>query len=180
MRKLLATGLVLVLVMPALVAAQPGPHGSGMGCPWHQSMCKKGAGPGHHGDGLGVGMLLKMGDEINLTDKQRENLEKMQVEFQMQRIDHKAEVEKAELRLRTLMHDEDAAEGEVLRGIDEVTRLKAEMQKKRYMHRKQIRQLLTDEQFDKLKELRKKRMEQSPMGMKKRTMGHGKMQKHGD
>ncbi len=183
MRKALTITLALVLVMPALIAAQPGPHGSrqapGMCGPGHPPMGMHGAGPEQCGDGLRIGMLLKLGDEINLTDAQRESLEKMQVEFRMQQIDLKAEVEKAAVRLRVLMRDDRAAETEVMRAIDEVARLKADKHKMQYTHRKQIRGLLTDQQIDKLKDLRKERREKRCEFKQKQSRGHHEMRRCG-
>lgn len=164
MRKLMSFTLAVLLVASSVSWAQRGPHGGGH--------CDR---PGwHHPDRPGpfrcmemrdgppgVRMILAAADEINLTDDQKARLEKMVVEFELAKVDQRAKVEKGEIRLKALMHDENADENEVMVAIDEVARTKAGLHKMRYRHHREIRGLLTDRQIDKLKKLRKE-------GMKKR------------
>jgi len=181
-----------VLLLPLAALAQPAP-GDGPFCPQGRGMgrgpgqfCPQGHGPmgaGHRGmrgdDGPGIGHLLQVADEIGLTEQQRDQLKKMQLEFRTQQIDREAELEKAQVQLRALMADKNAAEAEVLRKIDDVARLKGEMHKMRYTHRKQIHGVLTDEQVGKLQQLRQERWEQGQgkgMGPWKRG---GRMGRHG-
>jgi len=127
----------------------------------------------------GIGHLLRVADEIGLTDEQRDQLKTMRLEFRMQQIDREAELEKAQVQLRALMADKDAAEAEVLRKIDDVARLRGEMQKMRYSHRKQMHGVLTDDQVEKLQQLRQEKWEQGQgkgMGPWKRG---GRMGRHG-
>lgn len=117
-------------------------------------------GPGQAGmrggkRGGGIAHLLMAGDKIGLTDEQRDQLKQMALDHKIEMIDSRAAVKKAQVRLRSLMRDEDAAENDVTRQIDEVAGLKADLQKARYAQRKQIHGLLTEEQIDKIKELRK-------------------------
>ena len=169
MKKLLTLTLVLTLAAATIVTAQPGRRGGGN--------CD---GPGfghqgkHHGMGMrdgapGLKMVLAHGDEIGLTEQQRDQLEKMSVEFQTQRVDQKAELEKAQIKLKALMRDE-ADEGQVMAGIDNVSKLKADMQKVRYKHHQQVKSVLTEDQVDKLKDLRK----DFRKNMKSKPGGHGR------
>jgi Spy/CpxP family protein refolding chaperone len=189
MKKGILILVAAVLLLPLAALAQPAqgdeplcPQGRGMGQgPGH--FCHGPMGAGHRGirgdDEPGIGYLLQVADEIGLTEQQREQLKKMQLEFRTQQIDREAELEKAEVQLRALMTDKNAAEAEVLRKIDDVSRLKGEMQKMRYTHRKQMRGVLTDEQVEKLQQMRKDRWEQGHgMGMKSGTRG-GRMGRHG-
>jgi Spy/CpxP family protein refolding chaperone len=124
----------------------------------------------------GIKMLLAVADEINLTSDQKDKLKKLMVDFKLAQVDQKAKVKKAEIKLRALMRDEDANDSEVMTAIDEVARLKAELQKLRYRHRKEVRSLLTAEQIEKLKELRKERREMMPehhLGMGPGGPGYG-------
>jgi Spy/CpxP family protein refolding chaperone len=151
-KALLISFAALLMLAPAAFAD----HGRG---------CGPGHGPGH-GDGPGMGMMgmrtpgiqmiLRHADDINLTDEQKTKLEAMRAEFQIERIDQKAELEKAQVRSHTLMMD-DAPEAEVLRAIDEVTRLQGEMKKMMYSHHQAVKAVLTDAQIDQLKELRAER-----------------------
>jgi len=198
MKKGIITLMAVALLIPLATFAQPGPsdepfcpkgHGMGQGpgqaCqhgpgPMGPGNCCKGGGPGFGDDGQPpLERLLILADELGLNEQQREQLKKMQVDFRMQMIDREAEVEKAELRLRAMMMDKDAAEAEVGRAIDDVARLRADVQKLRYGHRKQMRSVLTDEQFEKLQKMREERHEEKTeqgMGM---GQGHGMGMGHG-
>jgi len=111
----------------------------------------------HHRGHCRIKMLLAVADEINLTSDQKDRLEKMMVDFKLEKVDQEAKIKKAEIKLRSLMRDEDANDSEVMTAIDEVARLKAELQKMRYRHHKEIRGILTPEQREKLKELRQEK-----------------------
>jgi len=185
MKKLMYLTLAALLVMSSVALAQPGCGGRGQGdSPGWNRPEKPGAGhematwggrgccekPGWccsggsgHCEGMGHGkpgvrMLLSMAEEIGLTDEQKTKLEKMMVDFKLAKVDQKSRVEKAKIRLRALMRDENANENEVMAGMDEVARMKAELHKMCYRHHKQVRDLLTQEQIDKLKKLRKEKM----------------------
>ena len=189
MKKGMLTLMVLMIMAPPTLMAQAeppdeffGPRGHGQmgsGHPGSQfdgscfSPGDRGS-RGNHGDR--IGHLLMIGDKIGLTDQQRDQFKQMKFDFQMQQIDRRAELKKAQLQLRTLMHDTDAVERDVMRMIDDVSQLKAEMQKMRYSHRQQIHGILTDEQVAKLKELRQDRMsnrgDKMRQGMEKKGGRH--------
>jgi len=177
MKKGLAIGLALALLMPALAIAQQdcqqwGPRGGGRGfdAACHEFKGHR-SGPGHRGEGMGIHRLLAVGDEINLTDDQQAKLEQMMIEFKLQSIDLKADIEKAQVKLRVLKRD-DAAEADVMRAIDDMARMKAEMHKMQYKHHQQAKAVLTDNQTDQLKQLRKERFKE---GSKfKEGRGHGR------
>ena len=149
----------------------PGGGGPGMQCDWG------GRGPGHRapmgkgmrgggmgmrgmGSGMGVQMLLWNAEEIGLTDDQVARLTQMRTDHQMERVDRDAALEKARIKMRNLMMDENASESSVLAGIDEVSRLEADLKKMRYSHFSAVRNVLTADQKTKLKELRQDRMQQ--------------------
>ncbi|MEW5794906.1 MAG: Spy/CpxP family protein refolding chaperone [Candidatus Zixiibacteriota bacterium] len=179
MKKQLFAIAAVALLLPLAAFAQPG-SGDGPFCPQGRGM---GQGPGqccmgggmHRGgpmgddDHPGIGHLIGLADELGLSEQQRDQLKKMQVEFRMQMIDREAEVEKAEIRLRTLMMDKNAPEAEVGRMIDDVARLRADVQKLKYGHHKQMRGVLTNEQFEKLQKMREERREER----RGHGMGHG-------
>lgn len=173
MRKGLILLTVVLLLAPLSGMAQhdddhdmSGPMGGrmGMGHPGPD-----GDGPGHGRRGGGLQHLLAMGDEIGLTDQQRDQLKQLQLDHKIETIDRRAELKKAQVRLRALMREENADGGEVERAIDEVAGLRADLQKARYAHRKQIHAVLTEEQIDKIKELR-----QGHFGKAKRMFEEGK------
>ncbi len=104
----------------------------------------------------GLMMILKMKDKLELNDKQTEQLENMAVDFRIQQIDLRAEIQKEKVLMRYLMRNDDAAEKEVFDKIDKIAGLKADSKKLRFSQRKAVQNILTDEQSEKLQELRKK------------------------
>jgi len=171
----LYTVLVLALAV-AMAAAQPGPAmGDESAAPIGMGR-QMGGGPGFGmGHFVGVGMRGRMGaamflqlaDKLELTDQQRDQLKKMQEDFQLHQVDGRANLEKAEIKLRSLMSDEKSSEKEVLAGIDEVAALRADLAKARFTHLRQCRSVLTDKQLDTLKQLRRDRMEKWMGGSQK-------------
>lgn len=156
MKRLLILTLILSLVAsPVALAQHPGRT---MGC--CDNPCFDGKGS-HHKMGMGrrdggIHGILAHGDEINLTDQQRDQLEKMMVDFQTQQVDKKAELEKAQIKLKALMRDE-TDQSAVNAAIDKVAALRADLQKMRYDHRQKVQGVLTQDQVDKLKQMRKSR-----------------------
>ncbi len=163
----LYTVFVLALAV-AMAAAQPDPAMGdesaapiGMG---RQMGGGPGFGMGHFGGpgmrgGMGAAMFLQFADKLELTDQQKAQLKKMQEDFQLHQIDSRAQLEKAEIKLRSLMTDDKSSEKDVLAGIDIVAGLRANMAKDRFTHMRQCRSVLTDKQLETLKQLRHDRME---------------------
>ena len=176
MKKTIIVITAILMALPLSLMAQGGPvcdgtgpgpgGGQGMGMracmPGQGGPGMPGGGPGRMGgrhDGAGIARLLAVADEIGLTDQQKTDLKKMVETFQLDRIDREAALDKAEVKLRGLMMDDKAVESQVLAQIDQVSKLKAEIQKMRYQHRTQVQSILTDDQKAKLQELRKTRMQ---------------------
>ncbi|MBD3403379.1 hypothetical protein GF420_10825 [candidate division GN15 bacterium] len=164
------TTLVLIaLLVPAMaVLAQPG-HGR-MDCDHHRMGRMMG-----HGDmpmgrmGMpGVQRVLMMADELELTEPQQNQLKGMLTDFQTEKIDKEAEVKKARVQLRALMAEQ-AGDGEVNAAIDQVTRLEGELKKMRYRHHTAVRDVLTEEQREQIRDMMKQRMK----GMMHRGDGSG-------
>jgi Spy/CpxP family protein refolding chaperone len=124
--------------------------------------------------GGGIEMLLKLGDEINLTETQRGKLEEMMIDFKLEMVDQKALIEKEQIKLKSLMKNDKSSESDVNDSIDKAAGLRADMQKKRFSHRKSIQNILTDEQKDKLKTLHKDKKERlHEREFKGKEKGHG-------
>ncbi len=163
MKKGIVVLSALILMAPLMLTAQADPPDEFF-CPRGQGhmgfghRAPDGDRPQQRERGLGVHRLLMAADEIGLSDEQQDQLKQMGVEFKMQQIDRQAELKKARLQLHAYMREQDAVEGDVMRMIDDVSRLEADVRKMRYVHQRQVRALLSDEQADKLKELRKARL----------------------
>jgi len=159
MKKVIVS-LVALMLLAGVVSAQQGPMGKGDCDFQHRGMGQRHGGHGDFGEGFhGFGPMMAMADKLDLTDAQKDKLEKMRTAFQKERIDKKAEIDKAKIDLRVLRRDDNANENEVMSAIDKVSYLRAELQKMAYRHRKEVQGVLTEEQIDKLKELRKEKFE---------------------
>ncbi len=124
-------------------------HGRKFGCDQrgHGFEGRRGGAPGG-----GIGHIMAMADMLELSDQQVDQLKESMVAFQMERIDQQAELQKARLHLRMLKHDSDASEAAVMKAIDKMSQLRAELQKMKYRHHKSMKSVLTDEQKAKLEE----------------------------
>ena len=150
MKKKIAAILIVSLLSVSMAMAQnPGQY----------------APKGHRGQGgkfdggfgdrsQGFGMVLRMADKLELTDSQKAEIKAQMEKNGLARIDKEAELEKAELKLRNLRMN-DASDSEILAAIDKVGQLKTDLQKMRFQHRSQMKSILTEDQLNKLDELRK-------------------------
>jgi hypothetical protein len=176
MKKVVVLVAILLVTLVAVVWAQQGQKGmcSKSCSPDKAAGCNmqmgggKGMGPGpgmmmgkmggkrgmRQGHGMGMGDFLAIADKLELTQDQKDKLQKMRETFQLDQVDRHAALQKAEIKLRGLMIDEKASEQLVLQSIDEVTRIKGEMAKTRYSHMRGMRSVLTEKQQQMLKEMR--------------------------
>lgn len=165
MKKVIIATVAVLLLLSVAAFTDPG-DGGWFGCPLGQRL---GDGPGmgqgmgmHPGmgsrmerhAGMGPRMLLVHADDLELTDAQKTQLETMATQFQLDKVDKQASLEKAQIQLRSLMMKGDAPQKDVDAAIDNCARLRADMQKMRYAHLQKAKGVLTAEQVDKLKELR--------------------------
>lgn len=163
MKRVLALTTAALLVATVAIASpgkcgkscrMSGEMGKGMGM--HEGM--RGPGMMMHGDGAGMGHILMMAEELQLTDQQKEKFQALRTAHQMERIDREAELKKARVRMGDLRRNDNAAEADVMAAIDEMARLRADMQKMQYRHHQAFRAILTDKQQQQLKEMRLERM----------------------
>ena len=115
--------------------------------------------PGHGDQGMGqksdrMGHLLKMADELELTESQIEQLQKLRTEFQLQMVDARAELQKARIQLRSLKQDSDVSKSTIFSAIDDLSEMQAEMKKVQYAHRLEMKSVLTPEQQEQAKTLK--------------------------
>ncbi|MDH3890869.1 MAG: Spy/CpxP family protein refolding chaperone [candidate division Zixibacteria bacterium] len=119
-----------------------------------------GKGRGMHGDkmmskrGHGGHGIMAMADELGLSDDQKEQIKKLALGHKLASVDNHAAVKKAEITLKAMMHDGDSDQGKVFAAIDKLFALKADVKKASWSHHEKVKGLLTDEQRDKMKELK--------------------------
>jgi multidrug resistance efflux pump len=109
-------------------------------------------------------MLLHHVDDFGLNDSQIEQLTKMQLEFELEKVDLQAALQKAKIKWRALVRDVDAAEQDVMKAIDNVARGEANLRKMRYNHLKAARGVLQRKQRDNLKTFHLKQSRQKVGG----------------
>ncbi len=183
MKKTIVILMALALVAPVTLLAQPGPMdfpggpGAGFGggdCPMGGTPGFRGHRGGHgmKGDSRGMHGFMAFADEIELTDDQKSQLEALHLKFQKERIDKQAELKKAQVDLRALKRDDNAAERAVLSQIDVVGDLRTDMQKMQFTHRSEMKAVLTEDQLNKLGNLRKEQREDRRSG-RGQGFGHG-------
>jgi Spy/CpxP family protein refolding chaperone len=148
-RAAIFTVILALLVAPASMAFRG-----------HRDMggAHRGSAFGPDGDGMNFqgGMLLRVADKIGLDEGQKEKISSLMQKNGLERIEKRAALDKARLNLRYLRMN-NAPENDVLKAMDEVGRLETEMSKMRYRHRQDIRSILSQDQLDKLNELRQQR-----------------------
>ncbi|GEM_PF-1010776 len=130
-----------------------GPVGPGMGPGMGMGMAmgarnpdgKRGRG-GLGGPGFGLG---RRAADLELTKDQQSKLETMGVDFQKEIIPMRAQLQVMKIELQQLIRS-DAKQMEIDAKIDQIGRLRADLQKKQVGHRMAMRAVLTPEQREKL------------------------------
>lgn len=121
----------------------------------------------------GVGMLLHHVDDFGLNDSQVEQLSKMQVDFELEKVDLQAALQKAKIRWRALVRNVDANETDVMTAIDNVSKAEADLRKMRYNHLKSARNVLEPAQQNNLRTFHLKQSRQKAAGGGAGTGGGG-------
>ena len=96
-------------------------------------------------------MLLHHVDDFGLNDSQIEQLTKMQLDNELEKVDLQAALQKAKIRWRSLIRSVDANEADVMSAIDNVAKAEADLRKMRYHHLKAARGVLEPAQQNNLR-----------------------------
>jgi Spy/CpxP family protein refolding chaperone len=110
--------------------------------------------------------------KLNLTDEQKEKMEKLKADFQKEADAIRLNMDVLNAEFRKLMGADTPSEKEINAKIDQITALKGKMMKASSKHKIQMRNLLTDEQkaiFDSM---------HSKHGKEMKSCGQG--DRHGD
>ena len=121
----------------------------------------------------GVGMLLHHVDDFGLNDSQVAQLSSMQVDFEIEKIDLQAALQKAKVRWRALVRNVDANEADVMTAIENVSKAEADLRKMRYNHLKSARNVLEPAQQNNLRTFHLKQSRQKAAGGGAGTGGGG-------
>jgi Spy/CpxP family protein refolding chaperone len=126
-------------------------------------------------------VLLKHKDDIGLTAEQVGKIEKMQVQQQETFIKKQAEINVKELKLGTFLKEDKIDRGKLEGMIQEIGKMRTDLQVQHINHLLDLRDLLTADQLKKLENFKEDRMRERMgkrmMRMKERM---GDRQMHGD
>lgn len=114
-----------------------------------EDCCKKKS----HGRGGGDITYLLSAKELNLTDQQRAELEKIKRNFETEREGIRSELKARRMELEKILRDYNADKGEVEKKVGEMSGLNAKLLLMATMSRLEARSVLSQEQFEKAREL---------------------------
>jgi Spy/CpxP family protein refolding chaperone len=149
------TAVLLILLQVSPVIAQ-GKFGQRRHL-YEKSEPKEKQSPSMPGRLEGMGHLLQLADELDLTESQQNQLRELHLKFATEQVDRDAELKKTRIQLHALMTDKSAAESDVLRTIDQMAKVRADQLKSRYLHHREMKGVLTAEQLDQVEQLYRER-----------------------
>ena len=121
----------------------------------------------------GVGGLARFADELGLSDDQMEKLKTLRFETAKKTVAERSEVQIAGIELHELMQKDDFDESAIKKQIEKIGRLKTNMMLTRVDKKLAVKNVLTDEQENMLKELRRESFKRSKRGDRKGRRGFG-------
>ncbi len=110
-------------------------------------------GHGKHGSKWGGWCLLKYKTELGLTEEQQAKIKALKTENQKQAIMRQADIDVAKVELKELIHKSGVDKEAVKAKIKEVYGKKADKRIARYLHKQDVKSVLTPEQKEKLKKI---------------------------
>ncbi len=96
----------------------------------------------------------RVAEEIGLSDQQKQQLEKISQASRLKSIDLRADLEKQQVILGPMLQTYHPDEAQVLSQVDKVSQARAALEKERVQTMLATRNVLTEEQWNKLKESR--------------------------
>ncbi len=99
-----------------------------------------------------------LADELELTEDQVSQINELRFAAEKNAIATRSKIELAELELKKMMQDEQPDENKIKNKIEEIGKLKTELRWTQVQNHLKIKSLLTPEQQEKLKDLKKKQL----------------------
>lgn len=112
------------------------------------------------GPGMGLGAWWKNSDiakQVGLTDSQASQLEQTFLQHKLKLIDLRAELEKQELQLQSLIDADQLDESQVSTQLDQVLAARGGLEKEAAMMMVSVRRVLSTDQWKKLQTIQQKR-----------------------
>lgn len=145
MKKLALITMIAILLTASWADAQPG-RGNGMNKGGKAAYMQKF--PGFH-------FYDMYQDELKLDDSQMKKMEQLDDAFQKERIDMQAKMKYAGLELKKELDQKTINKAEILKKQEVIQNLKNAMQKKAMEYKIDLFNLLTDDQKDKMDDIKK-------------------------
>ena len=157
-----------ICISGSLAIAQPGPGGQngpdgqngpcGPGFGMHRAPFERALGPmGHGGHWWNKPDMV---EKLKLTDEQRKAMDQILLDHSSKLIDLRGSVEKAELAMQPLMHEDQPNESAILAQIDKLAQARAELEKANARFLLAIRARLTPDQWKALQAARDEKRQQ--------------------
>jgi len=150
----------ILVVGAAGLQAQGGNQGFG----GHQPPMEKSLGP--HGDHGNWWNNPAMVEKLKLTDPQRKSMDDILLQHRETLVDLHGNLQKAELVMESLMHEDQPNEAKILGQIDKVAQARAELEKANARFLLALRGKLTPDQWKELQAQRASRHEQGGWGQR--------------
>jgi Spy/CpxP family protein refolding chaperone len=106
---------------------------------------------GHHGFGMGI-MACK--DDLNLTDEQIEKIKAVNLDHQAEMIDFRAELAKLQLNKQSNMMSDNPDRDQAISLTRQINEVRGRISLAQVSHRFAVRDILTSEQIEKMKDCR--------------------------
>lgn len=112
-------------------------------------------------------------ERLNLSDEQKNQIEKLRTDFQKQQIGQRAKVQTAAVELRQLLRAENPDKAAIEKKINEMAQLRAQLQISRVHQMLNVRKVLTPEQQKMVREAVKERVKGHMMERRHRMREFG-------
>jgi len=123
-------------------------------------------------------LIMRNQNEINLTDSQRENIQKLMNERHAKLTDVQWNIQNEMEKLQSIMNSETVDVSNAMAQLDTVLALENELKKSQFEMMAKIKNELTSEQQSKLSELRAQRRNQPPPPPSMQRPGNKKQQRN--
>jgi len=161
MKKQLLSVAAAVAMCSAVALGQGGPGGPMAGAGMHSGMHmqgRMGGGrlmPRFHRVGMGQWWRNpRVAQQLGLSEQQQQQLEKISQDARLKMIDRRADLEREQVLLQPMMQTYHPDEAQVLAQVEKVSLAKAALQKERVQAMLATQNVLTEEQWNKLKAMR--------------------------
>lgn len=175
MKKMLLLVAMLTLTITAL-GQDPTPGPGPMPGPMARHMGSDGMAPMPPVRGFGGSWWRnsELAQKLNLSDQQKQQLEKTFLDYRLKLVDLRADVEREELQLQPLMDADTLNEAQISSKLDTLLAARMKLEKTNAMMNVSMRKVLTAEQWKQLRSMREERF-RGPRAVRGPRDGRGRM-----